>query len=81
MKKTIKLFKNALKKLLLSLIWVYQNGYSRYKSPCCRYIPSCSDYAVQAITKYGAIKGGYLTIKRLLRCNPWAKRGIYDPVP
>lgn len=70
-----------LKKILKFLIFVYQYGYSRYKTPACRYIPTCSNYALQAIDKYGAIKGSYLAIKRILRCNPFSKRGIYDPVP
>ena len=69
------------KKILLKLIKIYQYGFSAYRSPCCRYIPTCSDYAVQAVTKYGAIKGSYLALRRILRCNPFTKRGIYDPVP
>ncbi|MFI3226812.1 MAG: membrane protein insertion efficiency factor YidD [Clostridia bacterium] len=60
---------------------MYQYGFSRYKTPTCRYIPCCSDYALQAIEKYGAIKGTYLAIKRILRCNPFSKRDFYDPVP
>ena len=69
------------KKVLKKLIFMYQYGYSRYKTPTCRYIPTCSDYALQAIEKYGAIKGTYLAIRRILRCNPFTKRGFYDPVP
>lgn len=46
----------------------------------CRFTPTCSEYAVQALKKYGLIKGGYLTVKRLLRCHPWGGSG-YDPVP
>ena len=48
--------------------------------PCCRYIPSCSKYAVTAIERYGAWKGGWMTLWRILRCNPFSKGG-YDPVP
>jgi len=48
--------------------------------PSCRYYPSCSNYAIEAIEKYGLIKGGGLAAWRLLRCNPWS-RGGYDPVP
>lgn len=69
------------KKILKILIFMYQYGYSRYKTPTCRYIPTCSNYALEAIEKYGAIKGSYLAIKRILRCNPFSKRGFYDPVP
>ncbi|MCL2767798.1 MAG: membrane protein insertion efficiency factor YidD [Synergistaceae bacterium] len=58
--------------------------YKRFISPMlghnCRFIPSCSEYAVEAYTKYGFIKGSYLTITRLLRCAPWGKGG-YDPIP
>lgn len=70
-----------MKKLLLSLIRFYQ----RYISPCfpgqCRFRPTCSQYAYEAITKYGAAKGGYLTLRRLLRCHPFSKRDPFDPVP
>ena len=61
-----------------------QNEYRKYISPmkrgCCIYIPTCSQYAIEAITKYGAVKGSYLTARRILRCHPFAKGG-YDPVP
>ena len=46
----------------------------------CKFTPTCSTYAIEALEKYGALKGSYLTIKRLIRCNPWSKGG-YDPVP
>lgn len=68
-------------KILKKLIFLYQYGYSRYKTPTCRYIPCCSDYALQAIEKYGPLKGGYLAVRRILRCNPFKKHGFYDPVP
>ena len=48
--------------------------------PTCKYIPTCSEYGIQAIEKYGALKGGILTIWRIIRCNPFSKGG-YDPVP
>ena len=60
--------------------------YRKYISPikrwrgCCRFTPTCSQYALEAIEKYGVIKGGYLSIKRILKCNPFHKGG-YDPVP
>lgn len=69
-----------LKKLFLFLIKFYQKGISPYKMPCCRYIPTCSQYALEAVTKYGALKGGWLAFRRILRCHPLHKGG-YDPVP
>ena len=70
-----------MKKVLLALIRFYQHYISPLRPPCCRFMPTCSAYAVQAITKYGALKGGWLTLKRLLRCNPFYKGNYYDPVP
>ena len=70
-----------MKRVLLGLIRVYQ----RYISPGfprrCRISPTCSQYSYEAIEKYGAIKGGWLAIKRLLRCNPFYKGDYFDPVP
>lgn len=68
------------KQCLLGLLWLYQNGISPYIGPHCRYMPTCSEYAKEAIQRYGALKGGFLAVKRLLRCNPFSKGG-YDPVP
>ncbi|MBQ9761734.1 MAG: membrane protein insertion efficiency factor YidD [Oscillospiraceae bacterium] len=70
-----------MKKILLSLIRFYQRGISPNRPPCCRFTPTCSNYAYQAITKYGALKGGWLAIRRLLRCNPFYKGDYFDPVP
>ena len=70
-----------MKRLLLSLIRFYQRHISRYTPACCRFSPTCSRYAYEAITKYGALKGGWLTLKRLLRCHPFYKGDWYDPVP
>ena len=70
-----------MKSFLLSLIRFYRRHLSRAKKrPTCRYIPTCSEYAVEAIERYGALKGGRLAAWRLLRCNPFSKGG-YDPVP
>ena len=70
-----------MKRLLLSLIRFYQRCISPYTPAACRFTPTCSQYAYEAITKYGAIKGGCLAIRRLLRCNPFYKGDPYDPVP
>ena len=70
-----------MKRFLLSLIRFYRRHLSRAKKrPTCRYIPTCSEYAVEAIERYGALKGGRLAAWRVLRCNPFSKGG-YDPVP
>ncbi|MBQ2034086.1 MAG: membrane protein insertion efficiency factor YidD [Alistipes sp.] len=75
---------SALKRLLalplLALVKFYQYCISPYTPPACRFTPTCSQYAVEALKKYGPIKGSWLTIKRLLRCHPWGGSG-YDPVP
>ena len=70
-----------LKILLLKLIKFYQRGISPFFPSRCRYSPTCSQYAVEAIPKYGAAKGGWLALKRFLRCHPFAKHDYFDPVP
>lgn len=67
-------------KLLILLIRIYQVTLSPFIGRQCRYVPTCSNYGIEAIKKYGAIKGGWLTFKRILSCNPWGGSG-YDPVP
>ena len=67
-------------KLMLGLIRGYQKCISPYIGAHCKYTPTCSQYAIEAIRKYGCIKGSLLAAWRILRCNPWAKGG-YDPVP
>jgi putative membrane protein insertion efficiency factor len=65
------------------LIWVakgWQRGPSRILPPSCRYAPSCSAYAIEAIERHGALHGGWLALKRILRCHPWGGSG-FDPVP
>ena len=69
-----------MKKVLLLLIKFYRNFISPLKPPSCRYIPTCSEYALIAIERYGAYRGGWLAAKRILRCHPFHKGG-YDPVP
>jgi len=65
---------------MLALIKFYQGAISPYLPRSCRYTPTCSQYAVEAIKKYGALKGGWMAFLRILRCNPLFKGG-YDPVP
>ena len=69
-----------MKKFLITCIRLYQKYISPYKGTKCPYIPSCSQYAVEALEKHGVIKGGALAVWRILRCNPFSKGGI-DPVP
>ena len=70
-----------MKTLLLKLIAFYKRYISPITPPSCRFTPTCSAYAYEAITKYGAFKGSWLALKRLLRCNPFYKGDPYDPVP
>lgn len=70
-----------MKQAFLWLIRFYRNKISPMRPACCRFTPTCSAYALEAIEKYGAIKGGFLTLKRLLRCNPFYKGDFFDPVP
>nr|WP_072031610.1 membrane protein insertion efficiency factor YidD [Anaerovibrio sp. RM50] len=69
-----------MKKFMLFTIEFYRSYISPLKPPSCRYVPTCSEYAMIAIEKYGPVKGGYLAVKRILRCHPFHKGG-YDPVP
>ncbi len=69
-----------MKKIMLRFIRIYQKYISPYKGTKCPYIPSCSRYAIEAIEKYGAFKGGLLAMWRILRCNPFSHGG-FDPVP
>ena len=64
----------------VALIKVYQLVISPWMGPSCRFTPTCSQYGIEALKKYGPLKGGWLTLKRILRCNPWGGHG-HDPVP
>ena len=75
--------KNILKILALPIILVikiYQLVISPILPPSCRFIPTCSHYSLEALKKHGLLKGGWLSLKRILRCHPWGGSG-YDPVP
>ncbi|MBQ3069746.1 MAG: membrane protein insertion efficiency factor YidD [Clostridia bacterium] len=69
-----------MKTLLIKLIRFYQRRISPNTPPACRFTPTCSQYAIEAITRFGALKGTGLAVWRILRCNPWGGHG-YDPVP
>ncbi len=70
-----------MKKILIFTVKFYQKHFSGLKSaPSCRFIPTCSQYALEALEKYGAVKGTYLALKRVLKCHPFHKGG-YDPLP
>ncbi|MCR4780205.1 MAG: membrane protein insertion efficiency factor YidD [Ruminiclostridium sp.] len=69
-----------MKYLLIALIKLYRMTFSKIKPPCCRFYPTCSAYGIEAIRRFGAVKGGYLTVRRVVRCNPFSAGG-YDPVP
>lgn len=80
MKKIANALKRLLSKAMLALIAFYRTCISPLLPPTCRYTPTCSQYAKEAIQKYGPFKGGWLAFKRILRCNPFGGSG-YDPVP
>ena len=71
---------DLLARMLILPIRFYQKYISPLSPPSCRYTPTCSNYGIEAISKYGFFKGGWLTVKRVLSCNPWGGSG-YDPVP
>ena len=70
-----------IRRLLLGAIRFYQRHISPGRPPRCRFIPTCSQYAAEAVAKYGAAKGSWLALKRFLRCHPFYKGDMYDPVP
>ena len=72
-----------MKSVLLWLIRFYRKYISPGRPSCCRFIPTCSEYALEAIEKYGALKGGWLAFKRIIKCQPFHKQKsiVYDPVP
>ena len=70
-----------MRRLLLLLIRFYQKAISPHFPACCRFRPTCSAYAFEAIQKYGVIKGGRLAFRRIMRCRPLYQGDVYDPVP
>ena len=69
-----------LKKIIIALIRFYQLALSPLKQPTCRFSPTCSQYSIEAIERFGVIKGTYLSVRRILKCHPFHEGG-YDPVP
>jgi uncharacterized protein len=70
----------VVRRLLILLVRFYQVGISPLTPASCRYTPTCSAYAVEALERHGAMRGSWLSLRRLLRCHPWGGHG-YDPVP
>lgn len=70
-----------MKRIMIVCIRFYRSAISPYLRPCCRYTPTCSAYALEAVEKYGACRGGWLAVKRILRCHPFSHHNPYDPVP
>ena len=72
-----------MKRVLLALIRFYRGYISHMRPPCCRFIPTCSEYALEAVEKYGALKGGWLALRRISKCHPFHRQKSieYDPVP
>ena len=68
------------KRLLMGLILLYRYSFASIMGHHCRYLPSCSEYGLEAVRAHGALKGGWLTARRIARCHPWGGSG-YDPVP
>lgn len=80
MKRLLRMLNKALSSVMLALIAFYRNCISPLTPPTCRFTPTCSQYAVEAIKKHGPLKGGWLALRRILRCHPFGGSG-YDPVP
>jgi len=74
------MIKNAFSMLFIGLVRFYQLAISPHTPSSCRYTPTCSQFAIEAIRKHGPFKGAWLALKRILRCHPWGSHG-YDPVP
>lgn len=72
--------KYKLVKLLIRLVWLYQRTLGNILPPACRYTPSCSHYMIDAINKFGVIKGSMIGLKRIGRCHPFSKHNHWDPV-
>lgn len=73
-------FRKIVRKMIIGPIWAYRYFISPFLGSNCRYYPSCSAYAIESVEKHGAIAGGWIAFKRIIRCHPWHEGGV-DPVP
>lgn len=71
---------SILLRMLIASIGIYRHMVSPFRAPSCRFIPTCSQYAVEALTEYGFFRGSWLALRRLARCGPW-RSGGWDPIP
>jgi putative membrane protein insertion efficiency factor len=69
-----------MRQILIALIKLYRYAISPYLAPSCRYTPTCSSYAIEAVQRFGVLRGSWMAIRRISRCHPWHEAG-YDPVP
>lgn len=76
----MKVIRKIVSAFVLGLVYFYRYAISPLKPPTCRYSPTCSEYAIEAVKKHGPFKGTWLAIKRIARCHPWGGHG-FDPVP
>ena len=81
MKRVVRHLLSVPKYVLLGLLWIYQRFVSPLTPPSCKFYPSCSSYAVTALTRHGALRGAWLAVRRVLRCHPWAAGGVDDVPP
>lgn len=70
----------TVRRLALLPVWFYRGCISPLTPPSCRFVPTCSEYAIEAVMKHGLLRGGWLAVRRICRCHPWGGSG-YDPVP
>lgn len=80
MKQIADILRSILTAILLLPIYFYRTCISPFTPPSCRFVPTCSQYAIEALRKHGPFKGLWLAVRRILRCHPWGGNG-YDPVP
>lgn len=69
-----------MRRLLMGVVRLYRSAVSPFTPPSCRYTPTCSAYALEALERHGSLRGGWMALRRILRCHPWGGHG-FDPVP
>lgn len=80
LRQIVDFLRNAIVGIMLIPVYIYKVCISPFTPPSCRFVPTCSQYAIEALRKHGPLKGSWLAIRRILRCHPWGGSG-YDPVP